>query len=366
MRPPTSKTVSSRLMVWLAGGVICVGGCHRETPPPSSDAAPAQALLRLTLPELPQRPLGSDAVRQKVVALLAEDPAPYFRAQVQFLFHLAAQDQALELDFRPIQGSLAVEEPLAAVLANPPAALLLQFSSPLSTTAVATLSSLKEAGVALVALDPPAAQQSLFDASVSCDPAKIGKTAAALLVKALTKRAVDLRESSVSGNVMTLRGSDSDPVGQRIHQGLVAALEAHSGIRLVHDAPADWSLTNAATRFTEALRLQQRVDVVFAHDDLLGQAVHQIATEKEVRDALLLIGVNGFAGSEGGIEMIRTLQLDATCQRPFLVDVAWRLIQRHLAGEPPPEPPHILLSPRPITPSDLDQPKSLHPTVDDL
>lgn len=362
--PHTALAHTSRLACLIA---IFLSGCHEGGPPAPHEEMPAQALLRLTLPEMPQLQPKGEANRQNVAALLAETETPYSRAQAQFLNHLAAQSPVLALALQSAGASpVSQSAQLAELLYAPPAALILQPIEPLKPATIASLKSLREAGCYLIALAPSPARQPLFDTSVSCDPSKIGKSVASMLIKALTKRAVDFGQPTVTGRVMTLRGSDTDPVGKRIQEGFEAGLASQSGIVVVHDAPADWSLSEAKNRFAEALRLQQPIDAVFAHDDLLTQAVHEAATELGVRDDLFLVGVNGFAGNEGGIEMIRNNQLDATCQRPFLVDVAWRLIQRHLAGEPPPDRPHILLSPRPIVPADLDTPAALHPLVDDL
>lgn len=362
-----TKIATVRVSLLLGAVALCGVGCGDRNSDPATEEPPTRTPLRLTLPEMPQLPTGDQANRRKVVALFAETQTPFSRAQVQYLRHLAAESQSLDLE--QLDGTSTPETQagqLAALLGSPPAALIFQPVAPLPPAAISALTRLREADCYVVAVDPTAEQGDWFDAAVSCQPEKIGQAAATVVSNALAKRAADLGESAVTGRVMTLRGSDSDTVGTRIQEGFVAGLASHPGIILVHDAPADWSLTEAKMRFNEALRLQQPIDTVFAHDDLLAQAIHQSATEHGIREALFVVGVNGFAGGEGGIEMIRNQELDATSQRPFLVDVAWRLIQRHLAGEPPPAVQHIFLSPRPIVPTDLDHPETLHPSVDDL
>jgi len=370
MRFPTSF-VFFRLCLLLSWVTLFVPSCRKPTEEPTPEGSPGQSLLRLSLPALPSALADPKSQRHQIVALLSAPQLPFTRAQTQFLHHLAAQDGRLELVLpaspsdTPASSESQTHQ-LATLLATPPSALLFRPIQPLSSSATASLTSLRDLGTHLIGLDVTPEQQSLFDASVSCDLSKIGKSAATLIIKALTQRAVDRRQNSVSGRIMVLRGSDADPDAQSIHAGLVAGLQAQPSLIIVHDAPADWSTNSAKTRFAEALRLQKPIDVVFAHDDLLAQAIHRAASEQAVRDDLFLVGVNGFAGSEGGIEMIRNHELDATCQRPFLVDVAWRLVQRHLAGEPPPIRQHLWLPPRPIVPSDLDHPEHLHPSVDDL
>jgi len=99
---------------------------------------------------------------------------------------------------------------------------------------------------------------------------------------------------------------------------------------LVHDAPGNWNDVEAALRTQEASRLQMPFQIIFAHNDLMAKGAIKVAKESGVRDSLLIMGVDGAPGTQGGMEMVRRGDLEATVYRPPLVDVAWTLLQQWL------------------------------------
>jgi ribose transport system substrate-binding protein len=296
---------------------------------------------------------------KRVICLFSDSRVPFQQAQAQFLNLLDSQDPDYQLSMEDARGD--PDKQLAQVKAlttNPPAVLLLQPAN--LTATMPSLANLKQVGTRIIVFDPPSqvTPSDEIEASIACDPSEIGRTAAKVVLHALSKRALDRGESIPSGRVLEIRGSDDSPWSSMVHAGFADFLKPHPSITLVHDAPADWTSTNVALRYSEALRIQKSVDVVFAHDDFLAQAAHSAAITAKTRDETLIIGINGFAGSVGGLEMMQQNEIDATVQRPFLVDRAWELIKNPSYSGKTIE---ILLPPRSLVPADLDNPARLNP-----
>ena len=301
---------------------------------------------------LPPSPQAKDKTGS-VVCLFSDARMPFQRAQAQFLNLLDAQDADYQLVMSDAQGSSSQQfNQIEALLAAPPAILLLQPTNLPSNTP--SLTALKNAGTRIFIVDPPSKVEpsSEIEAVFACDPKEIGRTAAKIALNALSKRAGDRGDPIPKGRILEIRGTDESAWSSAVHAGFAEGLTPNTSIILIHDTPADWTSANVQPRYAEALRLQKSIDVVFAHDDFLAQAAHFAATAAGTRDDTLIIGVNGFAGAEGGLEMMRRNEIDATIQRPFLVDAAWQRFKQ------PPDSARtseVQIKPRAIVPSDLDQ-----------
>ncbi len=362
---PTSNLVMLPVLTALL--CLLLGASCRERIPDASveptkpnatavePGVPVLDLSGIQPPPLTAAP--AEAAREKPIAcLLADGRVPFHRAQAQFLQHLDATDDHFAAYLHDARGDAAAQSAqLGKLAADPPSALLIQ---PLDLEAVAPLlADLRGKGVAVITLDSltrPRPGDSAPQADLYCDPKEIGEAAAGIAIRALTRRAADRGEASPQGRVLEIRGSDNSSWCAQVHQGFTHALRGHPGIVLVHDAPADWEPEQAKARFADALRLQQHLDVVFAHDDFLALAVHQAARQNDAREDLLIIGVNGFPGPEGGLEMIRRNEIDASVQRPWLVDEAWQIVQKRDADPGFTPKANQPFPPRSIRPGDLD------------
>jgi len=324
----------------VAAALLALSACN---PDRSESVAPVH-------PTAPPAP----ASGQTVVCLFSDARMPFQRAQAEFLNLLDAQDPERQLVMHDAQGQFDRQLTQIKTLANsPPTVLLLQ---PVDVAATATLiATLNTAKTRILLLDPPGVPEPSpsVESTIACDPLEIGRAAANVTIEALTRRAHAQGESAPQGRILEIRGSDASPWCSRVHEGFVGGLTTQTGIVLVHDAPADWTPAKAKSRYTEAIRLQKAIDVVFAHDDFIAQAIHLAATEAGTRDDTLIIGVNGFAGPEGGLKMMKRNELDATIQRPFLVDHAWQLIRQ---APDPGHPAETFVKPRTIVPGNLDNP----------
>lgn len=337
---PRRRSASSPALLAIA--LLCAGwfqtGCRKQlqAPPaplslPNLDFAASSGFTTAATDNL------SEDTAKRVVCLLADARVPFTRAQAQLLQHLDAGDARHEAVIQEAQGDASLQaQQLTALTDTPPFALLIE---PLDLTAcLPTLKTLQANGTRILLLDPlshldrpsaPAWEE------IVCDPRSIGQQAASQACAALARRARERGLEVTEGRILELRGSDASTWSQKVHEGFVTELHRHPGIVLVHDAPTEWDPVQAKKRFTEAWRLQSPFQVVFAHDDFLAQAVHQEATQQGVRDDLLLIGVNGFPGPEGGLRMLHRQEIDLTLRRPYLIDLAWQSLTTAPGTNPP-------------------------------
>jgi ABC-type sugar transport system substrate-binding protein len=190
---------------------------------------------------------------------------------------------------------------------------------------------------------------------VYCDPLAIGKAAGTLAVEALKRKAAEEGKNEPTGRVVQLRGADDSPWCGDVAAGFSEALKAATGVVLVHDAPADWSSENAIQRLPEAIRIQKQFDIVFAHSDTIAQGVVKAANTYNIRENLLIAGVNALPGRNEGMHLLRTGEIDATVGRPPLVDAALEIVLK-LRKDPSFKPQsEYPIAPMVVSPSNLDQ-----------
>lgn len=190
---------------------------------------------------------------------------------------------------------------------------------------------------------------------VYCDPLAIGKAAGTLSIEALKRKAAEEGKNEVAGRVVQLRGSDDSPWCGDVAAGFSEAFKTEPGVILVHDAPTNWSPDNASQRLADAIRIQKQFDVVFAHSDTITQGVVKAAATYNIRENVLIVGVNALPGRNEGMHLLRTGEIDATVGRPPLVDAALEIILK-LRNEPAFKPHDAYpIAPLLITPSNLDR-----------
>jgi len=187
---------------------------------------------------------------------------------------------------------------------------------------------------------------------VFADQRKMGQSVGDLAVRALRAKAAESGKTEAEGRVIEIRGDDESEICHRRHEGFESALKAAPGVILVHDAPGDWTLEGGRGRTQDALRLQQSFDLVFAHNDLM--ALGAAKALKDRRAEVMIIGMDGFRGQEGGMTLVGDGEIDATVYQPMLVDLAWVLIRKKVQDPSFKPKPLYEMTSRVITPKDVD------------
>jgi ribose transport system substrate-binding protein len=282
----------------------------------------------------------------------ASDHTSYRQMQRLVLTRLLTEANArLSLVLHPADGSAKRQlRQLQEAAREKPDFLLID---PLDAPALAaTLAEIRQAGTRVIGLGE-AAMELDCDTALLCPQKEVGRLAGDLIRRALVRRAQDLGLPSPQGRVVQIRGDEEEAAGNARDEGFRAALTQPTGAILVHDAPGFWTREQAAERVREALRLQGGFEAVYAHDDLMAAGAID-ALPPDQRDNVLIVGTGGHGGPAGGYTLVNAGVLDASIYQPLLVDFAVRIITQYLA-EPTFQPkPQYTLSPRTVTPRELD------------
>ncbi len=138
------------------------------------------------------------------------------------------------------------------------------------------------------------------------------------------------------GTVMEVMGlKGSSPAIER-HKGFVDALKAHPGIHLLATLQGDWTEESAYQAVKAYDGDFSTVDFVFGQNDRMAMGVRRALIEQRGEQAPLpmFCGIDGLAGKDGGIQLVRDSILDATYIYPTRGDQLLQLAVDILDGKP--------------------------------
>lgn len=164
-----------------------------------------------------------------------------------------------------------------------------------------------------------------YTSYIKSDNRKIGELAGQFIADALKQKHGEAR-----GNIVELRGllGVEGEVGR--YEGAHSVFRKCPGIRIVHEAVADWIQAKAKDRMTEALRVQPDIDVVYAHNDPMAVGAYLAAKELGREKEMMFVGIDGLQGPSGGIKAVAHGILSATFVYPLCTDKAYEIGSRIL------------------------------------
>ena len=172
------------------------------------------------------------------------------------------------------------------------------------------------AGIPVICLERDITQPN-YTIFISADNLAIGKMAGQFIVDSLGKK-----YGKPQGRIVEIRGLLGVEAEMDRYNGAHEVLRGYPGIRVVHEAVADWLQSNARERMQEVLRAQPEIDVVYGHNDPMAVgaylAAHDLGRDKQ----MLFIGVDGLGGPAGGVKKVVDGVLAATFYYPLCVDKA--------------------------------------------
>ena len=172
------------------------------------------------------------------------------------------------------------------------------------------------AGIPVICLERDIIQPN-YTTFISADNLAIGKMAGQFIVDSLGKK-----YGKPQGKIVEIRGLLGVEAEMDRYNGAHEVLRGYPGIRVVHEAVADWLQSNARERMQEILRAQPEIDIVYGHNDPMAVgaylAAHDLGRDKQ----MLFIGVDGLGGSAGGVKKVVDGVLAATFYYPLCVDKA--------------------------------------------
>jgi ribose transport system substrate-binding protein len=160
---------------------------------------------------------------------------------------------------------------------------------------------------------------------IKSDNRKIGEMAGNFIVDHLKKK-----YGSARGNIVEIRGLLGVEGEINRYAGAHEVFSKYPGIKIVHEAVADWIQAKAKDRMTEALRAQPNIDVVYAHNDPMAVGAYLAARELGREKEMIFVGIDGLSGPGGGIEKVHDGVLAATFVYPLCVDKAVEIGSRIL------------------------------------
>lgn len=261
---------------------------------------------------------------QRIAMLCAQTERSYELAQAQYLARLVGGREDCELQTwdakkDPAQQQKQLQEALdirpIAILFNPVAGADLDEG----------LRQAKQAGILLIGLGE-SAMVLPADTHLRVDQRQLGRVAATMISEALGRKSGNA--SAPSGKVILLRGEGSDPTTLRRAEGLQQGLSSHASIAIVHEADNPWDGSKTEQIMRDAMRLQPQFDVVLAFSDAIAQAASKTLGER--REEVMVIGMDGYRGTQGGLTHILEGRIDASIYHPPLVDLAFAILEKRL------------------------------------
>jgi ribose transport system substrate-binding protein len=205
------------------------------------------------------------------------------------------------------------------------------------------------AGIPVICLERDITEPN-YTTFIGADNLAIGKMAGQFIVDSLTHK-----YGKPQGKVVEIRGLLGVEAEMERYNGAHQVLRTYPGIRVVHEAVADWLQSNARERMLEILRAQPEIDIVYGHNDPMAVGAYLAARELGRDKQMIFIGVDGLGGPAGGVKKVMDGVLAATFYYPLCVDKAVEIGEQilHTSGFHPEK--QYILQPELITAANADQ-----------
>lgn len=183
----------------------------------------------------------------------------------------------------------------------------------------------KSAGVPVVVLDCEVDDPELYDAMILADNLQFGRKVGEFFIEVLEGR----------GKIVEILGIRSTTGAKDRATGFREALKGHPGIEIVEQISGEWLYENAKREFARVLNRVERIDGVFAQDDEMGRGAYDAAVEVGREKEMLIAGIDGLRGDDGGIKLVMAGKFAATFINPSSGKDAVEAVARLLRGETP-------------------------------
>ncbi|MCI1188441.1 substrate-binding domain-containing protein [Hymenobacter sp. DH14] len=178
-------------------------------------------------------------------------------------------------------------------------------------------------GIPVVILDRRTTSK-LYTAYVGGNNVEVGRAAGRYVGSLLGGR----------GNVLEIEGlAGASPAVDR-HRGFAAALAAYPGVRLAARVQGDWKRPSVIRNLPAVLRAHPEVNLIFAHNDRMALGAYQVCKQLGLSHRVRVVGVDGLAGPQGGIQLVQDGVLTATLLYPPGGEEAIRTAMRILQHQP--------------------------------
>ena len=181
----------------------------------------------------------------------------------------------------------------------------------------------QQKGIPVILVDRKT-QSKKYTAFIGCDNYLLGKLVGDYIAQRLKGK----------GRIVEIRGlDDSSPAIDR-HRGFVDALNAYPDLQIVASESGDWKEQSGSEVMKRVLSKTQDFDYVFAQNDRMAYGAYKVACEHGLQDKCRFVGVDGLAGKDGGLELVRQGVLEASMLYPTKGDEVIALAMKILRHEP--------------------------------
>jgi len=162
-----------------------------------------------------------------------------------------------------------------------------------------------DSGIPVIVLDRSIEGDS-YTTFIGADNREIGRAAGEYAAQLLKGK----------GNVVEIKGLPGSTPAIDRNAGFREAIAAHPGIKIVADPVADWLRDKGREQAEAALRANEKIDLIYGHNDPMAMGAYLAATAMNRADGLKIIGIDGLPGPEGGAKAVFDGKLDATFLYP--------------------------------------------------
>ncbi|QDA58950.1 substrate-binding domain-containing protein [Hymenobacter jejuensis] len=178
-------------------------------------------------------------------------------------------------------------------------------------------------GIPVVILDRRTTSK-LYTAYVGGNNLEVGHTAGSYASSLLRQH----------GNVLEVLGAAGASPAVDRHKGFVQGIAGYPGVRLTAQVQGDWKRPSVMRALPAVLRAHPEVDLIFAHNDRMALGAYQVCKQLGLDRRIRVIGVDGLAGPQGGIQFVQDKILTATLLYPPGGEEAIRTAMRILRKQP--------------------------------
>ena len=163
-----------------------------------------------------------------------------------------------------------------------------------------------------------------YTAFVGADNEKIGRTIGEYIATRLGGK----------GTVVEIRGLEGSSPAIERHNGFVAAISRHPGIRLLASESGNWLQQSGDSVAAKMFANGIVPDYVFGQNDRMAHGAWQAARRLGLEKRMLFVGIDALPGKGGGIELVRDGVLDASYIYPTRGDIVMQQALNILEGRP--------------------------------
>lgn len=183
-----------------------------------------------------------------------------------------------------------------------------------------------DSGIPVIVLDR-SVEGDAYTTFIGADNREIGKAAGEYAAQLLGGR----------GRVVEIKGLPGSTPAIDRSAGFREAIAGFPEITIVADPVADWLRDKGREQAEAALRANEKVDLIYGHNDPMAMGAYLAATAMGRAQGLRTIGIDGLPGPEGGAKAVLDGKLDATFLYPNCGKEAVETAMKILRKEPVPK-----------------------------